>query len=53
MLYQNKCWPTSMTKNQNKKMIAKKQVEEIKWNVKIYAVKATEILKKNNKCQME
>lgn len=37
-------------------MIAKKQIEEIKWNVKIYAVKATEILKKItnvkwNKCK--
>lgn len=29
-------------------MIAKKQIKEIKWNVKIYAVKATEILKKIN-----
>lgn len=34
-------------------MIAKKQIEKIKWNVNIYAVKAIEILKKNNKCQME
>lgn len=27
-------------------MIAKKQIEKIKWNMNIYAVKAIEILKK-------
>ena len=34
-----------MTKTKTK-MIAKKQIEEIKWNMKTYAVMATEILKK-------